>query len=267
MLTAMAREVRKRNPQAIIHVVTGLPELFQENPDVNFVSQEPSKRTPGIGWYLLHYESEFPWKKHLLYYYAKRLGIRGRIDLNTYIYLRREHREWAEQILHTFEGESPILVNRVAGARTDKKNWPTIYWQKLIERLLQISPVIDIGVPCTKNLMFDSSRWLDLVGKTSIHQLAALMERSRLLIAPVSGPLHLASSVKLSTLAIIGGSEPAVATQYPNVLSLINRPECSDCWEMGPCLNEFKCLWAITPELVFDKVRHILFSSGESNDP
>jgi len=258
MLTTVAREVRKRNPNAIIHVITGLPEIFDRNPDVDFVSPEPDRPVPGLGRYLIRYEHKFPWKKHILYYCVECVDIKGPIELRTYIYPSEADREWAQSVIQQLDGQRPILVNRIAGPRTDKKNWPTKYWVELINKLLKHYPVVDIGKSTDVTLDIKSPNWLDLRGKTTIHQLAALMEQSLLLIGPVSGPLHLASACGLPTLAIVGGSEPPIGTEYPGCRSLVSRPPCCDCYEQGPCLFNFKCLWDITPEMVFEQVMSMI---------
>lgn len=254
MLTTVAREVRKRNPNAIIHVITGLPEIFERNPDVDFVSPEPDRPIPGLGRYLIRYEHRFPWKKHFLHYCVECVDIKGHIELRTYIYPSEADREWAKSIIQRLDGQRPILVNRIAGPRNrDKKNWPTEYWIELIRKLLEQWPVVDIGKSMDATLDFQSPNWLDLRGQTTIHQMAALMEQSLLLIGPDSGPLHLAPACGLPALVILGGSFPPVAIQYPGCRVLVSRPPCCDCYEQGPCLFDFRCLWDITPEMVFEQ--------------
>ena len=253
MLTTLAHEIRLRNPQAIIHVVTGLPQIFTHNPDVNFVSPDPNQPMIGLGRHLIRYEHRFPWTRHLLYYCAECVDIHDKIALKTYIYPTTADYEWAQNIVHQL-GARPILINRMAGPRTNKKNWPYPYWKTLIPCLLELAPVIDIGTGEAIINEHQPSNWLNLLNKTTIHQLAALMSYSCLLIGPVSGPLHLASAVNLPTISLVGGSEPAIATQYPNCVSLANQPACHNCYEQGPCGFDFQCLWAIKPESVLQAV-------------
>lgn len=250
MLTTVAREVRKRNPQALIHVITGLPEIFDRNPDVNFVSAEPLHNVPNIGRYLIRYEHRFPWKKHLLHYCAECVDIHDEITLKPYIFPGEADRAAAEKIIDAC-GAPPILINRVAGPRTDKKNWPRQHWATLVSLLLEKGPVIDVGTRATAPLNIEHPRFHDLLGATTIHQTAALMEKSRLLISPITGTMHLAAACDLPTLSIVGGSEPAAATQYPGNQSLASRPGCANCYEQGPCVADFRCLWDIKPETAY----------------
>lgn len=261
MLTTVAREVRKRNPKALIHVITGLPEIFDRNPDVNFVSAEPLRPVPNIGRYLMRYEHRFPWKQHLLRYCVECVDIYDEIALKPYIFPAESDRAYAERMIAEWDGP-PILINRAAGPRTDKKNWAPQHWTALIASLLEKGPVIDIGGPATLPINIKHPRFHNLLGTTTIHQMAALMEKSRLLISPVTGTLHLAAACDLPTLCIVGGSEPAVATEYPGSRSLVNRPSCANCYESGPCVGDFQCLWGIRPETVYASALSMLEQPG-----
>ena len=254
-LTTLAREVKKRNPAAHIHVITGLPEIFERNPDVNRITlHEPDKKF-GIGKYLVRYEHRFPWKQHLLQECARSVDIFDNIELKTYIFPTDDDRSWAKKVVP--DGSTkPVLICRTAGPRTDKKNWPESYWQQLLPELLALHPVIEVG-SAGAGIAPVSTNYTDLRGKTTLHQLTALMERAGLLICPVTGLLHLASAVDLPVVCIAGGSEPALATRYKNTHHLVNRPHCADCYEQGPCVSNFECLHAIRPADVLAKVNAV----------
>jgi heptosyltransferase-1 len=95
--------------------------------------------------------------------------------------------------------------------------------------------------------------WVDLIDKTTVHQIAALMQKSSLLISPPSGLVHLASHCELKTLTIVGGSEPGEATQYPNSEFIDNRPSCKDCFFGPPCEHDYLCMREISVESVLSK--------------
>ncbi len=257
-MTTMAREIRKRNPKAHISVITGLPDLFVRNPDVQAIYQKPPKHIPGYKIHEISYEPYFPWGKHLLEYLAQDLGIRDAIELKACIYPAESDRAWAAKYLERLSHRKPILVSRVGGSWTNKKNWPKVYWQKVIETLLPHYPVFDVGKDASDHLSICHDNWFDLLGKTTIHQLAALMEHSRLLITVETGTLHLASACDLKAVVIVGGSVPAIATQYPGNECLVNRPPCADCWGSTPCEHDLKCMWHISPETVYQKVMSVL---------
>ncbi len=261
MLTTVAREVRKRNPDAIIHVITGLPAVFDRNPDVTFVSAEPDRHVPQIGRYLMRYEHRFPWTQHLLRYCVECVDIRDEIELKPYIYPSEADREHARRLVERL-GAPPILVTRAAGPRTDKKNWPG--WSETIPRLCELAPVLDVGGASSPPAGVEHPRFHDLLGATTVHQLAAIMELSSLLVAPVTGVVHLAAASGLPALTIVGGSEPAVATQYPGCRSLVRRPPCADCYEQGPCVRALDCMREIAPDDVARLAARMLAEEGRT---
>ncbi len=256
-LTTLAREVKKRNPKAMVHVVTGLPSVFDRNPDVDLVTHYMGNPIPWLGKHLVRYEHRFPWKQHLLDECARCIDIFEPVEKKIYIYPSQEDRNWAQSIIRQ-TGEAPVLISRTAGPRTDKKNWPDKYWSELIPELLKKFPVIEIGSASQASSPITQHGYTNLTGKTSLHQIAALMELSKLIICPVTGLLHLSSASGIPALCIAGGSEPALATTYKNTRHLVNRPSCADCYEQGPCLHEFKCLYAIRPETVMAAVNEML---------
>lgn len=263
MLTTLAHEVRKRNPDALIHVITGLPSLFDRNPDVNFVNVEPDRPMPGLGRHLIRYEHRFPWHRHLLYYCADCIGLPHDFELRTYIYPSEEDERFAEEFVAR-AGRPPVLVSRTGGPRTNKKNYPEAHWKSVVEQLLEHHVVVDIGGPGSPEFPGNHPNFHSLLGRTTFHQLAAVMKRSALLVSPVTGTLHLAAATGLRSLAIVGGSEPAAATEYPGGSSLVNRPDCADCYEKHPCHRELECLWKIRPEAVYAVASRMLMSHGSN---
>lgn len=266
-LATMAHEIKKRNPDCVIHVITGLPVLFERNPDVDFVSPEPQKPMKHMGKHLIHYESLFPWKKNILHYCLDQVGIKNVSDedLKTYIYPSSSDYEYIDQKISHIRNERIIVIATIAGPRTDKKNWPIDYWEDLTNKLLVDDfAIVKIGLEYNEldDIEIKHPKFLDLTGKTSIHQSAALLSKADLLISPVTGVLHLAAAFNTPALAIVGGSEPGVATQFLNGHYIENRPECADCYEQGPCINDFKCLKQITPGLVYQKAIQIADKSS-----
>jgi ADP-heptose:LPS heptosyltransferase len=257
MLSTVAREIKKRNKNAYIHVITGLPKIFERNPDINKVSPEPQGPDKEIGNHLIRYENKFPWKRHILYDCAECVDIKDEIELRTYIFPDENDFLWAKSMINNIN-KKIILINRKAGPRTDKKNWPDQYWNTLVPRLTENFFVIELGTNKSDGPQESITNYLNLNGKTTIHQTAALMSMAHLLICPVTGLLHLASAYNLKTLCILGGSEPEAGTKYANTHYLTNRPSCADCYEKGPCGFDFVCLKEISPEMVLQSAKNLL---------
>lgn len=261
MVTTVAREIKKRNPGAHIRVRGSMPELFNNNPDVSeFIPRPRKTRYFQRLFFMVRNGYGFPWKRHVLHYCCKAYGIRTGIELKSYIYPSNEDYAWATRVVEKFKGKKVILISREAGTShyRDKKRWPADHWGILIEKLIKEYVVMDVGKSALRRFSFEDENWTDWIDQTSIHQLAALMEKSHLLIGPPSGLVHLASHCALKTLVIAGGSEPGTATQYPNAEFLDNLPPCHNCFLGPPCDKNIQCMRDISPERVYGKILSIL---------
>ena len=249
MLTAVAREVKKRNPKALIHVITKFPAVFDRNPDVDFVSRKPKGQFPWMRPFRVDYTLDFPWKEHLLHSMCRCLNIPGQIELRTHIFPEVEDWEFAERLISEL-GAAPVVLARGSSVKTcDKKVWPLNLWRRLAKDLLRFTPVVDIGSGGSALDVSDPT-YRSLLGKTSLHQMAALLGKSKALITMDSGPYHVAAAFGLPTVCILGGVIPPAAIQYPNAKVLTNRPDCCDCWTVRECSRNLECLVNIPVEQV-----------------
>jgi hypothetical protein len=256
MLTTVAREVRKRNPSGLIHVIASHPEVFLRNPDVDFVS---GKRKGGAPWrkhFPVRYNHGFPWKRHFLYKLCECLNMGEPIQLQTYVFPDQLDWAFAEKILAESAGPPILLARTVGGHDPVRKIWPLESWEMLASELTRIAPVLDVGVSGTP-LTSPHPGYRSLLGQTTLHQLAALMSRSRALVTMDSSPNHLAAAFHLPTVCILGGVFPPESIRYPNTRVLSNRPACADCWPKPGCEFNLKCLRDITPKQVVTALAEI----------
>jgi ADP-heptose:LPS heptosyltransferase len=96
-----------------------------------------------------------------------------------------------------------------------RKEWPLERAQALAGQITQRLGwgVAIIGGAESRGRL-DAARWdagriVDLVGRLSLTQLAALLARARVAVSTDSGPMHLAAAVGTPTVALFGTSDPA----------------------------------------------------------
>lgn len=94
------------------------------------------------------------------------------------------------------------------------KRWPAARYQELVRVMSQCLPVVLIGGPEERVLVphvlaADHPRVVNLVGRVSLRQLAALLRRATLLVSNDSGPVHLAAAVGTPTVALFGTPDAA----------------------------------------------------------
>jgi len=117
---------------------------------------------------------------------------------------------------------------------------------------------------------------LDLVGKTSMKELIALLRRLRAFITNDSGPMHLAAAVGTPVIALFGPTDPARTGPYGEGHRVLRSgAPCSPCFSRR-CANpvEMECLTAIKPEQVIEAVSLLSFprkwesrTAGEEGSP
>ena len=124
---------------------------------------------------------------------------------------------WADEQVAAL-GAAPIVVN--AGASKPQNRWPSERFAAMIAALARDAhaPLVVIGGPGDRELaaplVAAASGVHDLVGRTSLRQLAALLARSRLLVTGDTGPMHLAVAVGTPTLALFGPADPRRTGPY-----------------------------------------------------
>lgn len=208
-------------------------------------------------------------KKHQSYYYLEMLKALGMdiVDDNPVIEVSDEARKRATEILDSINIQnSELLIGINPGAYFGSaKRW-------LPERYALLSDMInkDFG---GKILLFGSgeekaisemircvakSDVVDLVGKTSLLETMALIEKCSLFITNDSGLMHLAAALRIPLIAIFGSTDPFTTSPLGNS-SIIIRKEmsCSPCLKRE-CPTDHQCMRLIEADEVYQHVKQAL---------
>ena len=163
-----------------------------------------------------------------------------------------------------------IITCHVSSHNGYAKRWPVPYWATLIDRLIreEHATVILTGAPNDQPLIGQvlqrtHEHPLNFAGKTSLPQLAALLQRANLMITGDSGPMHIAAAVGTPLIAIHGPTDPALSGPVsPNATVLRSDIWCSPCYQAkGPADCRFhtaQCMKNVTPNQVFAVVQEKL---------
>lgn len=97
-----------------------------------------------------------------------------------------------------------------------RKQWPIERFRRLIQRLIAARPSVRvalIGGPqerlATDAFLAEPLPVTDLVGRLTLRQLVALLQRAAVLISNDSGPMHVAAAAGTPTIALFGTQDPA----------------------------------------------------------
>ena len=168
----------------------------------------------------------------------------------------------------------PLIACHVSSNNGQSKRWPVPYWALLIDRLIRElhAQVVLTGAPGDRPLIERITRNtqekpIDLAGKTSLPQLAAILQRANLLISGDSGPMHIAGAVGTPLIAIHGPTDPAHSGPVsPKATILKSGIWCSPCYnaiDTADCpFHTTQCMKNILPGRVFEVAQQKLQESA-----
>ena len=158
----------------------------------------------------------------------KPLGIECE-HLETFISIGVEASDWAGQLFQKEGLRSPIATVH-AGASDPSKQWPPEYFVEVIEHLAERHGcrIVLIGTADQRGVVSEIQKktglpFLDMTGRTSVTQLAALLQRCDILVSNDSGPVHLADAVQTPVVSIFTRNQPGINPERWRPLSSRSR--------------------------------------------
>jgi len=150
------------------------------------------------------------------------------------------------------------------GANWPNKRWPPLRFAALADRLRQegVTPVLCGGtgdVPLAARIAAAAARPpVDLTGRTSLKELAHIVQKARALVGGDTGPLHLAAALGTPAVALYGPTDPGRNGPYGRGHKvLVTDQACAGCWRRA-CPRGADCLAGISVADVYQAVRGVL---------
>ena len=148
-------------------------------------------------------------------------------------------RQFIERLLRA-EGVLPDdrVVALNLGTTWATKRWDAVNFTDVIQQIAHLAPEIKIvltGSSAEHELVKALPASLpvtNLVGKTGILQLGALLERSEVCLTCDSGPMHIAAAVGTPTVALFGPTSPVRHQPYGTGHTVLEKPvSCRPCYK------------------------------------
>ena len=219
-------------------------------------------------------------QKHMVEYYGDLLKL---IDLELKykkpeLFFSKEDQASVRDILNK-EGigaqDKIVVIAPGAGKSWGKdahlKHWPQQNYSELADKVIEnyAAKIIMVGDYSEKDIIKNvisgmHHTALDLCGRTSVGELAALLSAANLLITNDGGPLHMAVAVGARTVSIFGPVDDLVYGPYPlddKHKVAKNTISCRPCYRdfrMFACNNEQKCIHGLSVEGVFNLVKELI---------
>ncbi|MDP2942392.1 MAG: glycosyltransferase family 9 protein, partial [Candidatus Omnitrophota bacterium] len=176
-----------------------------------------------------------------------------------------EDEEAARRLLEgEWVGENQVLVgiNPGASPKWATKKWSPENFAKVCDALaLEEIRTVLVGSAAEAEtgieiLKLTKSKPINLIGKTSLTELAALMKRFKCLITSDSAPMHIAAAMKTPFVALFGPTGPMRHLPPAEKYVVITKDlRCAPCYK--PVCSDTRCMREITVAEVLKAVREI----------
>ncbi|MDD5449013.1 MAG: glycosyltransferase family 9 protein [Candidatus Omnitrophica bacterium] len=218
-------------------------------------------------------------KRHIVSYYLdilKLLGIEPR-PKGLEFPLDQEDVKWANAYLsENGIGENDMLIGLIPGGGASwgvdayKKQWPAhrfarlanLISDKIRPRLILFGDMSEIAL-CNQIASLIRQEPILACGRTTLSRFAALIKRCGLVICNDGGPLHIAVSQGVKTVAIFGPVDPEVYGPYPkDANSLVIKKDlvCQPCYQrfkLKSCAHD-ECLTALETKEIMAAIDNFL---------
>lgn len=268
----MWQELRKNLVGKYFDAVLDIQGLFLTGMISSLVHTERRigmRGTKEINW-LFMTERGKPLGRHITQKYLGVLTCLGieNVDSRMCLVVTNEARQFATSFLQNQGVKGEKIAILIVGTTWQAKNWPVVFFEKLIILLSGNFKIILCGGAAEVTAGQEIEQQISIpvinaIGVTRLLEMAAIMEKASVVIAGDTGPLHMAAALGIPTVGLFGPTDPTIyAPQGQEQESLTSQLSCSYCHKKH-CgkAKEALCMSQITPEAVLKKVENIISDS------
>ncbi len=265
MVTALARSLKRLDPQLRVGVVSRRPEIFQHNPNIDenrgwhlwrgkYTVQAGYRRCDLAGQaHAVQTQWNALWTElaEAGFSFAHTTTSLPELDgVNPEVFLTDAERQ-AGHMLGQSAGDArkPLVLIGSGGKLkpTHNREWGLANYQSLVDLLAPHARLIQIS---GEQPLRQDGRPLPNLGLLPIREAAALFQACDVMLVQEGGLMHLARAVNAPAVVIYGGYVFPELTGYRDQVNLSARPACAPCIrEPENCLH-LKCMNEITPRRV-----------------
>jgi len=183
------------------------------------------------------------------------------------LYISSHDHNYIERILRENKiAQTDKIIAVSAGARSPIKRWPKEKFVELINKMIEEidAKVVLIGDKADEQInkyIAAHSKYglLDLSGRTTLGQAAALLKKASFLVTNDSGNLHLASYLDVPVAAVFGPTDEAKYGPWSSDCAVAKKEIfCRPCQKAKCRFNDLKCMQLVSVEDMMLLVREIL---------
>ena len=252
LLSSVLHELRRRDSGRLA-VITRLTEIFEHSPDTDVVlnndwrALEAQLRFGRRGVHPFYYRGlaepdvDIAPPGHIIAEMCLQSGLTGEVELRPWLFLQSA--ELAAG-LRTTSARPQVAIQCMSAASVNaapNKVWPSERYQEVVDQNRDRFDFVQLG-----SLQDPPLRGaLDLRGRTTIRESAAILARSAATVCYVGFLMHLARAVDARAVVVFGGREHPSNSGYPCNENLFTLLPCSPCWRRQTCVADHACMTAI----------------------
>lgn len=259
LCTAVLREARRRGTP--FTMFSARPELFLGNPDPaavrpiddHYIALLRRLRRKVVAPYYGGIDPANPDRdvlppRHIIAEMCRLAGIRGEVALRPYLPLRSDELDAAPRLPRQIAIQSTAAAAAVPFAN---KEWGAERFARLVGLLSRDYSFVQIG---SKNDPALPGVAMDLRGRTTLREAAAVQANSLLFVGLEGFLGHLARAVDCPAVILLGGRATPAQVGYIANLNLHATTTCAPCGFRSQCEHGIACLRQVSPECAADAV-------------
>ncbi len=153
-----------------------------------------------------------------------------------------------------------------------QKNWLSAYWQQIVLRIrgrYKFRTVIVGGANGSEegDIIARATGAINLAGKTTLPETAAIIRGASLLIGVDTGLTHMGHAVNTPTISLFGATSPYTYVGVESSKVIYLDRFCSPCRRRPTCNKKYQCMRDITPDLVLTAIKPLILQNQYQNKP
>ena len=271
MMTPGIRALKEQNPNLEITVAVDMHttwdksyrEMLKNAPfidhliDARYVNRNKFTKVVDISSVCIAFEKKELRVNNRIDLFARALGVKSLKDTLPFYRVETDERSWASQVLKDRKCFGKTIVGFNPESNDSKRSWSR-------QEVFRFIDLLSKQKNQTKVILFDFANSypefssLDFVinaSKTTVRQMAALIERCNIFVTPDTGPMHIAGALGVPSVCLFGSIPPqARINHYPSHVAITSESlDCLGCW-YSPCQINTQCMKDIKAEKVYKLV-------------
>jgi len=267
LCTAVLRELRRRGHRRL-WMMSNHRGLFRHNRDVDavvpyswrypdFVQRWGGRSCmPVYGDINTVEDRSTPPDRHLITKMCQHFDMHGPIDLRPYMCLDPHEKMRGRVAPRQIAIQSSILA---AALPIRNKEWIPQRFNDVVKKLGGRFTFVQVGAASDPPV----AGAIDLRGKTSVRETAAILSQSLVFVGLVGFLMHLARAVDCRAVIVYGGREAPALSGYSCNANLYTAMPCSPCWYWSRCAFDRRCMSAIEAGQVAEAARQQVEKFGQ----